>query len=184
MIWPYQQGLPSLNKMRVKAMKIFGKSLSEYISFAKVFLIFIAVVGLLRLGLSLGGVQDSTAKWSSITAVELIGLIYFSVRVYTSGFGAYKQLLIVLFIQSLVAQVTISIGIATAMVTNNDNVFSRPEFSGPFLNNGKSLAHIGGHFLFGGIVFTIVFWLVGSLIMFVTSKVTAAPKGRSSVASA
>ena len=37
-------------------MKIFGKPLSEYIAFAKVFMILIFVAGVTRLALSLNGV--------------------------------------------------------------------------------------------------------------------------------
>jgi hypothetical protein len=43
-------------------MTIFGKPLGEYISFAKVFLILIPLVGLLRLGLSLEGMLNSTVQ--------------------------------------------------------------------------------------------------------------------------
>ena len=74
-------------------MTIFGKRLSEYIAFSRVFLILIFVVGIARLALSLGGVPNSTAKWLSMTAVAWIGVVYYSIRVNTSGFGSYKQLL-------------------------------------------------------------------------------------------
>ena len=38
-------------------MTIFGKPLSEYVSFAKVILLLILIVGVARLGLSLAGVK-------------------------------------------------------------------------------------------------------------------------------
>ena len=72
-------------------MKIFGKSFSEYVSFEKGFLILILVVGFARLGLSLAGVPNATVKFVSLTVLLLLGLIYYSVRVRTSGFGSYKQ---------------------------------------------------------------------------------------------
>src|SRR5208282_4494421 len=74
-------------------MKVFGKSLSVYVRFERGFLILVLVVGLARLVLSLVGIPNSTAKFLSLTALFLLGMIYYSVRVYTSGFGSYKQLL-------------------------------------------------------------------------------------------
>ena len=74
-------------------MVIFGKRLSDYVAFSRVFLILIAVVGLTRLAMSLGGVPNSTAKWFSMTALAWIAVIYYSIHIHTSGFGSYKQLL-------------------------------------------------------------------------------------------
>ena len=53
-------------------MKIFGKSLSEYVSFEKEFLILTMAVGMGRLILSLSGVPNSSVKWVSLTAVTLL----------------------------------------------------------------------------------------------------------------
>ena len=51
-------------------------------------LILVLVVGLARLGLSLAGVPTATVKFVSLT-VLLLGLIYYSVSVHTSGFGRH-----------------------------------------------------------------------------------------------
>lgn len=155
-------------------MKIFGKSLSEYYRFQKVILGLIVVVGLGRLVLSLAGVPNSSAKWLSITGVVLIGLIYYSVRVYTTGFGTYKHLLPLLAIQSILAQAIIILAIALAIFTGTDNIYSSPEYSGGV--DGKTWLHAGAHLVFGTIAFTLVGWGLGSLIMFVTKKVS--PRGR------
>ena len=53
-------------------MTIFGKRLSEYVAFSKLFLGLILVVGIVRLALSLGGVPNSMVKWISINAVGWI----------------------------------------------------------------------------------------------------------------
>ena len=150
-------------------MTIFGKPLSEYIGFAKHILWLVAIVGIARLALSLGGVENATVKWLSISVMLLIGLVYFSIRVYTSGFGSYKQLLAVLFLQNLVAQTIIIAGIVIAIFTHRDNIFSAPEYSGG--GDGKTWFHAGGHLVFGMIVGTLLAWLVGCLIMWVTKKV-------------
>ena len=56
-------------------MTIFGKPLAEYVAFAKLFLILIPLVGLLRLGLSLEGMPNSTVQWFSMTALGFIGMV-------------------------------------------------------------------------------------------------------------
>ena len=72
-------------------MTIFGKRVSEYLAFAKIFLLLIAIVGIARLALSLAGVENATVKWLSISVLALLGLVYYAIRVHTSGFGSYKQ---------------------------------------------------------------------------------------------
>jgi len=168
-------------------MTIFGKSLSEYARFQKIFLALILVVGLARLVLSLGGVPNSTVKWLSITAVSLIGLLYYSVRVHTSGFGSYKHLLPLLVIQNLLAQAISFVAVAMAILTRKDNIFTAPEYSGGA--DGKTWLHANMHLIMGVIVASLLGWLIGSAIMFITKKVTAgkgqeAPKSRAAGAGA
>ena len=149
-------------------MTIFGKPLSEYVAFAKVFLLLIIIVGIARLALSLAGVENGTVKWLSISVVALLGLVYYSVRVHTTGFGSYKQLLALIVIQSIVAQTIIIAGIVIAIFTGRDNIFSAPEYSGG--GDGKTWLHAGAHLLFGVIVGSLLSWLIGSVILFVTKK--------------
>jgi hypothetical protein len=151
-------------------MIIFGKPLSEYVSFAKPILLLIAVVGIARLALSLAGVQTSAVKWLSVSAAMFIGLVYFSIRVYTTGFGSYKQLLPLLVIQSFVAQVIIIAGIVIAIQTGKDNIFSLPEYAGG--QDGKTWLHAGAHLVLGLMIGPLLAWLVGSVIMWVTKKVS------------
>src|SRR5881397_2634964 len=117
-------------------MTVFGKPLSEYVSFSKLFLGLILVVGIARLALSLGGVPNSIAKWLSITAVIWIGVLYYSIRVHTSGFGNYKHLLPIFVLMSLVAQAIIVPAIVLAIFTGTDNIYTVPEFS--FGRDGKT----------------------------------------------
>src|SRR5688572_4645036 len=152
-------------------MTIFGKPLSEYVAFSKLFLGLILVVGILRLALSLGGTPNSTAKWFSISAVIWIGVLYYAIRVHTSGFGSYKQLLPIVFLmQAIVAQPIIVAGIVIAIFTGTDNIYSTPEYS--FGSDGKTWLHVGAHLLLGTTIGTLVFWLVGCVIMFATKKLS------------
>ena len=83
-----QYGEPAWRRLRIK---IFGKSLSDYVKFEGGFLILVLVVGPARLIVSLLGVPNSKAKFLSLTVVFLLGMLYYSVRVHTSGFGSYKK---------------------------------------------------------------------------------------------
>jgi hypothetical protein len=150
-------------------MKIFGKSLSEYVKFESGFLILVLVVGVARLVASLLGVPNAKAKFLSITVVLLLGLIYYSVTVYTSGFGSYKQLLPVMALPVILGNLIIIAGIVLAIQTGKDNIFSAPEYSPGHLD-GKSWGHVGGHVV-AMIILSLLFWAVGSLIMFVTKKI-------------
>ena len=158
-------------------MKIFGKSISDYIRFERGFLILVLIVGLARLALSLLGVPNSTAKFLSLTVVILLGMLYYSVRVHTSGFGSYKQLLPVFALPVIISNCIIITGIVIAILTAKDNIFSAPEFS-PNKADGKTWGHVGGHVI-ATIVMPLVLWAVGSLIMFVAKKLTGGrePKG-------
>ena len=153
-------------------MTIFGKRLSEYVAFARVFLVLILVVGLARLALSLGGVPNTAARWVSITVVIWIGIIYFAIKVHTTGFGTYRHLLPIYFLQMLTAQVVIVPAIILAIMTGHDNIFSIPEFS--FGTDGKNWGHVLAHLFIGTTIGSLVGWLGGSLVMFVTRKVTGA----------
>ena len=149
-------------------MTVFGKPLSEYVSFAKVILSLIVIVGLARLALSLAGVENTSVKWLSISIVSLLGLVYYAIRVHTTGFGSYKELLALIVIQSVVAQTIIIAGIVIAIATGRDNIFSAPEYSGG--GDGKTWLHAGAHLVFGIIAGSLLAWLVGSVILFVTKK--------------
>jgi len=163
-------------------MKIFGKSLGEYVAFSKWILVFIFVVGMARLALSLAGVPNSTGKWLSVTVATLIGVLYFAIRVHTSGFGSYKNLLPIYVLQGLVGNAVIIPAIALAIVTGTDNIYSAPEFSGG--QDGKTWVHAGAHLVLGTIMGPLLTWLVGCLIMFVTKKVVTKGQDAKAPASA
>src|SRR5262245_48632319 len=152
-------------------MTIFGKPLSDYVSFSKLFLGLIFVVGVTRLALSLGGVPNSAAKWLSMTAIAWIGVVYYAIRVHTSGFGSYRHLLPIYALQSWTTQLVVVPSIMLAIFTGKDNIFSVPEFF--FQGDGKTWIHVAGHLTLGTIVAPLIAWLVGCVIMFVTKRVAA-----------
>ena len=157
-------------------MPAFGKTFSEYIQFLKPILVLILIVGLARLFLSLAGAPNSTVKWLSLTVVTLLGALYCAIRVHTSGFGSYQQLLPLLVIQNALAHIISAVAIAIAIFSGKDNIFSAPEYSGG--GNGKTWTHAGAHLVLGIVVFSLVLWLATSLILFVTKKVVPARGAR------
>ena len=149
-------------------MTIFGRPLSDYVRFCKPFLVLIPIVGILRLALSVSGEPNSTVKWFSITALTWIGVLYYAVRVHTTGFGSYKQFLPICVLLNLAGQVVIISGIMIAIVTGVGNIYSAPEYA--FGGDGKTWLHVGAHLGIGTIAGSLVPWLIGSLVLFATKK--------------
>ena len=149
-------------------MTIFGKPLSAYAAFCRGFLILIPLAGLVRLGLSLSGTPNSTTQWISMTILMWIAVIYFSVRIHTTGFGSYRHLLVICAMLNLPTQVISILGIVIAIATGTDNVFSAPEFS---FGVGGTWGHVAGHVFVGSIVGSLAYWLIGSIVLAVTRKV-------------
>jgi hypothetical protein len=161
---------------------MFGKSFSEYLRFDKVVLWLIAIVGIGRLALSLGGVPNSSVKWLSITVVSLLGALYLSAKVHTSGFGSYKQLLPVVWIVGAFTHLIVAASITLGIVTHKDNIFTAPEYSGNA--DGKTWFHVIAHLIAGFVVMPLVLWLIGSLVLFVTKKVAPRDTERAAAAGA
>jgi len=73
---------------------------------------------------------------------------------------------------SITAQLVIVPSIILAILTGHDNIYSIPENF--FGNDGKSWLHVAGHIFIGGLTLgPLMSWLFGSIIMFVTKRVTA-----------
>lgn len=150
-------------------MTIFGKPLSEYFNFAKPVLALVVLVAIARLALSLGGVPNSATKWLSVTVAIWLSLLYFAIRVHTTGFGSYKQLLPICYLLSISAQAVIVPSIILAIVTGHDNIYSIPENF--FGNDGKTWLHAAAHVFVGGLSLgPLMGWVLGCLIMFITKK--------------
>ena len=149
-------------------MTIFTKRLSEYVAFCWPFLVLILVVGIVRLAISLGGAPTSTARWISITVVMWLGVLYYAIKVHTSGFGSYKQLLPICVLGSLTTQLIVVPSIILAIFTGRDNIYSLPEFA--FGSDGKTWLHVGAHLVLGTTLAPTMGWLIGCIIMFATKK--------------
>ena len=150
---------------------MFGKKLSEYIHFEGWLLILIGAVWAVRLGMSLAGTSFSVTKWVSINIVLLVGLLYCSIGVQTSGFGSYKQLLGLLFLQTLVAHILIAAAIILGILTGVGNAYTAPEVFGG--SDGRTWVHALAHLL-AAVILPLIAWLIGSIILFVTKRLSPA----------
>ena len=149
-------------------MTFFGRPLSDYVRFCKPFLVLIPIVGILRLALSISGEPNSSVKWVSMTALTWIGVLYYAARVHTTGFGSYKQFLPICVLLNLAAQAVAILGIIVAIVTGVSNIYSAPEYA--FGGDGKTWLHVGAHLGIGTIAGSLVPWVIGSLVLFVSKK--------------
>jgi len=152
---------------------MFGKTLAEYLRFQRVILALIVLAWAVRLALSLAGVPNASARWFSVTAVLLVGVVYYGVAVYRKGFGSYKQLYPLMLIQGVVGEGLVALAIVLAILTSRDNIYTAPEYSGG--GDGKTWLHVGAHLILGVVIGPLVTWAVGSLVMLVTRKVAPRP---------
>jgi hypothetical protein len=149
---------------------MFGKRIAEYIAFQKVFLILVAVVGLLRLGLSLAGVPNTTTRFLSMNVVSWAAVFYYGVAVHTRGFGSYRQLLPLGIFQTVAQQSVAVLGILLD-IAGYPNVFAAPEYS---FGAGQG-AHLLSHLTIGMVVPPLLFWAISSLVLLVTKKAARRP---------
>ncbi len=150
---------------------MFGKRISEYLSFQKVFLGLIAAVGLARLGLSLAGLPNSVVSWLSVNVVAWAGIVYYGVAVHTRGFGSYKQLLPLAFLQTVLQQSIAVLGILLA-IAGLPNIYAAPEYS---FGGQSQWAHLLAHLTIGIIVPPLLGWGVASLVLLITKKLARRP---------
>ena len=156
---------------------MFGKPFSAYVRFAGLSLAIVAGVALLRLALSLAGLPNSSVKWLSATVALLVCGLVWSARVYTTGFGSYKQILPVVWLQAVATNLVIIAGIALAIFSGKDNIFTVPEYANN--QDGKNwFPHVFGHTIAGAVIEPLLLWGLGSLVLLVTKKLASPPAQR------
>jgi hypothetical protein len=100
--------------------------------------------------------------------VLLVGIVYCSIAVHTTGFGSYRQLFGLLLVQSVVAHTLIASAIVLGIITGVDNAFTIPEVSGG--GDGKFWFHVVAHAM-AGFILAVFAWLLGAVILFVTKRI-------------
>jgi hypothetical protein len=154
---------------------MFGKRLSEYLRFQRVWLALIAAVGLARLGLSLAGLPDATVTFLSMTVVGWAAAIYYGVAVHTKGFGSYKQLLPLMIFQVVLVQSIAVLGILLA-IAGFPNIYAALEYSGPpFARSANQWNHALAHLTIGMVAPVLLWWGVACLVLLITKRVARRP---------
>jgi hypothetical protein len=151
-------------------MRIFGKTAGEYLRFAAGILSLAVLVGAARLALSLAGAPVSVVKFVSVTAVILLGVVYFGVRTHTSGFGSYRELLPLMVLTVATASWISGFAVLLAIATGQDNIYSIPEYSGG--GDGKTFFHAFAHFVLAPVIVGLIGWVLACLVMLVTKFAT------------
>jgi hypothetical protein len=154
---------------------MFGKRVSEYLAFQKVWLVLLATVGLARLGLSLAGLPDRTVMFLSMTVVGWAAVFYYGVAVHTRGFGSYRHLVPLLLFQIILVQAIAVLGILLD-IAGWSNIYAAPEFSGPpFARSANQWSHALAHLTIGIVAPVLLGWAVGSVVLLVTRRVVHRP---------
>jgi hypothetical protein len=153
-------------------MRIFGKTVGDYLRFGVGVVALVVVVGVARLALDLGGVPVSSVRFVSVTTTALLGVVYLGARTHTSGFGSYRQLLPLMVITLGSASWVSGAAVVLAIATGTDNIYSIPEYSGG--QDGKTFFHAFAHFFIAPFVAGLVAWGLASIVMLLTKAVTRA----------
>jgi hypothetical protein len=151
-------------------MRIFGKSLGDYLRFAAGVVVLVVIVGVARLVLSLAGAPVGTTKFLSVTTVALLGVIYLGVKTHTSGFGSYRHLLPLMVITQGAAHWVSGFAVLLAIATGTDNIYSIPEYAGG--GDGKTAFHAFAHFVLAPLIGGLISWGLSSLAMLITKAAT------------
>jgi len=150
---------------------MFGKPVSQYLSFQKWWLVALAAVGLLRLGLSLAGLPNGTVALFSMTVVGWTAGLYYGVAVHTKGFGSYKQLVPLLLFQIVLVQSIAVVGILLA-IAGLPNIYAAPEYS---FQATSQWVHALAHLTVGIGASVLLGWGFASLVLLITKKVSPLP---------
>ena len=144
-------------------MQIFGRSLGDYIAFIRWGILALCIMFLIRVIVSIMNVPYENG--TEITSLAIVGLIltaYYGVRTHWTGFGRYKQLLMLAFILGFVIHGLTIIGILLEPLLNLQTYFHMPGFG--HVPAGMGLGeHIRGHLLAAFIYVPLANWLLMSI---------------------
>lgn len=149
---------------------MFGRSWAEYLGFQKVFLALILAVGLVRLGLSLAGLPDSSVRWASMNVPLWLGTFACGVAAHRTGFGGYRQLLPLVFVLLLPLHAVALLGIGLA-AAGHPNILAAPEYGGQV---GPAL-HAAAHLTLGVVIPSVLLWGVAALTLRITKSLAGRP---------
>ena len=143
-------------------MHLFGKSLRDYVSFARTGMILIVLMGALRFAVGASGVPYARATHLvSVTILALLLALIYGKRAASRGFGGYRHLLPTVFMLSASMYGFIVVAILVEGWGGIDGYFHAPGMglAAPGMNVAS---HILGQFI-AMIFATLTLWGVASL---------------------
>jgi hypothetical protein len=143
-------------------MNLFGKSLRDYVSFARTGMILIVLMGVLRFVVGASGVPyERATHLVSLTILALLLALIYGQRAASRGFGGYRHLLPTVFMLSASMYGFIIVAILVEVWGGIDGYFHAPGMglAAPGMNVAS---HILGQLL-AMIVTTLILWGVASL---------------------
>ena len=149
---------------------MFGRSWGEYLAFQRVFLVLILAVGLVRLGLSLAGLPDSSVRWASMNVPLWLGTFACGVAAHRTGFGGYRQLLPLVFVLLLPLHAVALLGIGLA-AAGHPNILAAPEYGGQV----GPARHAAAHLTLGVAIPSLLLWGVAALTLRITKSLAGRP---------
>ncbi|MET0554294.1 MAG: hypothetical protein ABW221_14725 [Vicinamibacteria bacterium] len=149
---------------------MFGKPVREYLALQKWWLLALAILGLLRIGLSIGGPAFPSVKWW--TSTNLLGYaaaVYYGVAGYRRGY-LFKQLYPLALFHMILFHALAILGILLT-IAGYPNLYATPEVMGSL----NQWWHIGAHLTLGMAFAPLIGWGLASLAMLVTRAVAPRP---------
>ena len=156
-------------------MTISDKSLGDHIRLLTPLFGLVAAVWMLRFSLYQLGFPLAFVRYLSITAVVPVSILLAAVLIHFKRFGGYSNAVVSAVLLVLWSQLLIVAGIAFAVFTGIENVYTLPDFSalGPDPNH---LRHIRGQLTFGIGFESLSGALIGCLFLFMLRRIAPADK--------
>lgn len=157
-------------------MKIFGRTLGEYISLLTPLFGLIAAVWALRLVLAAAGAPLALVRVVSVTVAGTLTVLLAAVMIHTRRFGSYSRLIVAVFLLVLWEQILIASAIAFAMATGRQNIYTAAEFS--LHLEGHQLQHLVAHLTFGVGFGTLFGAAIGCVLLFMIKRLVRLESAR------
>lgn len=128
-------------------MRVGGHRMREHLRLLWPLFAFLAVVWLLRMILHALGLPLGLSRFFSVTAAGAVAVLLAVVRIHSSGFGGYTNVVVASLLLNAWGQVLIVLAIIFSVLTGTVNVYTLPEFSVEG-DDPMHLRHIAGHLTF------------------------------------
>jgi len=148
-------------------MKVNGHRIRDHLRLLAPLLILLAVVWVLRLGLSACHSPSWCLRIVSVTVATAGSVLLAAILIHFRRFGGYANVVISSLLLNLWGQLLIVGAIGFAVLTGTENIYTAPQHSLPWLQQSDPahLKHIYGQLTFGVGMGTLSGAAVGCLML-------------------